>query len=55
MNYLMLFMAVAVGYLAALFLKKKELRNMEVFLAFSGSFLLSITVFELLPEVFEKK
>ncbi|MCB0465916.1 MAG: ZIP family metal transporter [Aequorivita sp.] len=52
MNYLMLFMAVAVGYLAALFLKKKELRNMEVFLAFSGAFLLSITVFELLPEVF---
>jgi zinc transporter ZupT len=26
---------------------------MEVFLAFSGAFLLSITVFELLPEVFE--
>lgn len=53
MNYLMLFLAVAVGYVVALFLKKKELRNMEVFLAFSGAFLLSITVFELLPEVFE--
>ncbi|WP_310993629.1 ZIP family metal transporter [Aequorivita marina] len=53
MNYLLLFLAVAVGYVAAQFLKKKELRNMEVFLAFSGGFLLSITVFELLPHVFE--
>jgi zinc transporter ZupT len=53
MNYLLLFLAVAIGYFIALFLKKKELRNMEVFLAFSGAFLLSITVFELLPEVFE--
>ncbi|MBT0608794.1 ZIP family metal transporter [Aequorivita echinoideorum] len=53
MNYLLLFLAVAVGYLIANFLKRKELRNMEVFLAFSGAFLLSITVFELLPEVFE--
>lgn len=53
MNYLLLFLSVAVGYFIALFLKKKELRNMEIFLAFSGAFLLSITVFELLPEVFE--
>ena len=53
MNYLLLFLAVVVGYGIALFLKKKELQNMEVFLAFSGAFLLSITVFELLPEVFE--
>ncbi len=53
MNYLLLFLAVAIGYAVALFLKKKELRNMEVFLAFSGAFLLSVTVFELLPEVFE--
>jgi len=53
MNYLLLFLAVAVGFLVALFLRKKEMRNMEVFLAFSGGFLLSITVFELLPHVFE--
>ncbi|MGO3183770.1 MAG: ZIP family metal transporter [Aequorivita sp.] len=53
MNYLLLFLAVAVGYLVARFLKNKEMRNMEVFLAFSGAFLLSITVFELLPHVFE--
>ncbi|MGB3344432.1 MAG: ZIP family metal transporter [Aequorivita sp.] len=53
MNYLLLFLAVALGYVIALFLRKKEMRNMEVFLAFSGAFLLSITVFELLPQVFE--
>ena len=53
MNYLLLFLSVALGYVIALFLRKKELRNMEVFLAFSGGFLLSITVFELLPRVFE--
>lgn len=53
MNYLLLFLAVALGYVIALFLRKKELRNMEVFLAFSGGFLLSITVFELLPHAFE--
>ncbi|MAP81218.1 MAG: ZIP family metal transporter [Aequorivita sp.] len=53
MNYLLLFLAVAFGFIIATFLNKKELRNMEVFLAFSGAFLLSITVFELLPHVFE--
>jgi zinc transporter ZupT len=53
MNYLLLFLSVAFGYVIALLLKKRELRNMEVFLAFSGAFLLSITVFELLPHVFE--
>ena len=53
MNYLLLFLSVAIGYIVALFLRKKELKNMEVFLAFSGAFLLSITVFELLPDVFE--
>ena len=53
MNYLLLFLAVAIGYVIALFLRKREMKNMEVFLAFSGAFLLSITVFELLPQVFE--
>jgi len=53
MSYLLLFLAVAVGYITARFFHKKEIRNMEVFLAFSGGFLLSITVFEMLPSVFE--
>ena len=52
MNYLLLFLAVAAGYIIALVLKKKEMRQMSIFLAFSGAFLLAITIFELLPEVF---
>lgn len=53
MNYILLFLAVAVGYLIALFLKTKEMRQMSIYLAFSGAFLLAITIFELLPEVYE--
>ena len=53
MNYLLLFLAVVTGYIVALILRKRDLKNMEVFMAFSGAFLLSITVFELLPRVFE--
>lgn len=53
MNYLLLFLAVVTGYIVALILRKRDLKNMEVFMAFSGAFLLSITVFELLPEVFQ--
>lgn len=53
MNYILLFLAVVIGYAIATFLQKKEVRHMSLYLAFSGAFLLSITVFELLPEVFE--
>lgn len=55
MNYLALFLAVALGYvIATFFLKSKKVKYMPQILAFSGSFLLSITLFELLPEVFEE-
>ena len=53
MTYIILFLAVAVGYLIALLLKTKEAAKMSLFLAFSGAFLLAITIFELLPEVYE--
>lgn len=53
MNYILLFLAVVAGYIVARILQKKDLKNMEIFMAFSGAFLLSITVFELLPHVFE--
>lgn len=53
MVYAFLFLAVAFGYGVALLLKKKEIKQMSLYLAFSGAFLLAITVFELLPEVFE--
>src|SRR5690554_7466569 len=52
MNYILLFLAVATGYVVARILNKSDLKNMEVVMAFSGAFLLSITVFELLPHVF---
>ncbi len=52
MTYILLFLAVAIGYIIALGLKTKELNQMSILLAFSGAFLLSITVFELLPNVF---
>jgi zinc transporter ZupT len=53
MIYLVLFLAVAVGYVVALLLKSKKASEMSMYLAFSGAFLLSMTILELLPEVFE--
>ncbi|MEM7087056.1 MAG: ZIP family metal transporter [Bacteroidota bacterium] len=53
MNYFALFAAVAIGYIVAIFLKKRGILEMPIFLAFSGAFLLSVTIFEMLPEVFE--
>lgn len=53
MNYLALFAAVAIGYIVAIFLNKRGIKQMPIFLAFSGAFLLSVTLFEMLPEVFE--
>ena len=53
MNYLLLFLAVAIGYIIALLLSKKDIKQMSIYLAFSGAFLLALTIFELLPEVFE--
>lgn len=52
MKYLLLFLAVISGYLIASIFSKK-IKNLGLYLAFSGAFLLSITVFELLPEVYE--
>ena len=52
MNYLLLFLAVVVGYLIALIVNKRKYNFLPLFLAFSGAFLLSITFLELLPEIF---
>lgn len=54
MNYIILFLAVILGYFIASMVKGKNLKFMPIFLAFSGSFLLSITMLELLPEVFHE-
>lgn|SRR5690554_874789 len=52
MSYILLFISVLSGFILAYLLRKKELKHIEVFMAFSGGFLLAITVFELLPPVF---
>ena len=54
MNYLLPLLSVILGYLIALVIKPKKKSNLKLLLAFSGSFLLSITVMHLLPEVYEK-
>ncbi len=53
MFYLLPLVAVLLGYVVALFLKPEKKTNIKLLLAFSGSFLLSLTVMHLLPEVYE--
>jgi len=53
MNYLLPLFAVLLGYFVALFLKPKSKSNLKLLLAFSGSFLLSLTVMHILPDVYE--
>jgi zinc transporter ZupT len=52
LNFLFLVFAVLIGYVFVLIFKPSEQKNLKLLLAFSGSFLLSITVFNLLPEVY---
>lgn len=51
--YILPLFSVLIGYAIALFLKPKKKTNLKLLMAFSGSFLLSITVMHLLPEVYE--
>jgi zinc transporter ZupT len=53
MIYALLFASVFIGYLIALILKVKEVKSLSIYLAFSGAFLLALTIFELLPEVYQ--
>jgi zinc transporter ZupT len=52
MNYLLPLLSVLFGYLIAIVLKPKAKQNLKLLLAFSGSFLLSLTVMHLLPDVY---
>lgn len=52
MNYLLPLLSVLLGYGLALLLQPEKKRNLKLLLAFSGSFLLSLTVMHLLPEVY---
>lgn len=53
MHYLLPLLSVLIGYAIALAIKPKNKTNLKLLLAFSGSFLLSLTVMHLLPEVYE--
>jgi zinc transporter ZupT len=53
MQYLLPLLAVLLGYGIAIFIKPTNKKNIKLLLAFSGAFLLSITVMHLLPEVYD--
>ncbi|MBF2709656.1 ZIP family metal transporter [Flavobacterium soyangense] len=53
MNYLLPLFSVLIGYIIALYFKPKNKTNLKLLLAFSGSFLLSLTVMHLLPDVYK--
>lgn len=55
MKYLLPLLSVLIGYTIALVLKPNNKNNLKLLLAFSGSFLLSMTVMHLLPDVYESK
>lgn len=52
MIYILPVLSVFIGFLAALFLKPTNTNGLKLLLSFSGSYLLSITVFEFLPSVY---
>ncbi|WP_371812605.1 ZIP family metal transporter [Aquimarina sp. U1-2] len=52
-NYILSISAVFLGSLIVFLFKPSNQKNLTLLLAFSGAFLLAITIFNLLPEVFE--
>ncbi|MDR2221396.1 MAG: ZIP family metal transporter [Flavobacteriaceae bacterium] len=52
MVYILPFVAVIIGYLIAIVLQPKNKKNLKLLMAFSGSFLLTLTVTHLLPDVY---
>ncbi|MCL6220200.1 ZIP family metal transporter [Zunongwangia pacifica] len=55
MIFILPLLAVLIGYLIAKFLKPSSSVTFKLLLSFSGAYLLSVTVFELLPEVYEHR
>jgi zinc transporter ZupT len=55
MNYILPLLSVLIGYCLALIIKPKKKNNLKLLLAFSGSFLLSLTVTHLLPDLYQDK
>ncbi|MDX1279345.1 ZIP family metal transporter [Oceanihabitans sediminis] len=54
-NIILPILSVFLGYAIVMVLKPSQRKNLKLLLAFSGAFLLSITVFNFLPEVYEHK
>jgi zinc transporter ZupT len=54
-QYLLLFFAVILGGGIGLYLQRQNRTNLKVVLAFSGAFLLGITVLHLMPSVYEQQ
>jgi zinc transporter ZupT len=52
MIYILPLLSVLIGFFIALFLKPNSSLAFKLLLSFSGAYLLSVTVFELLPEVY---
>ncbi len=50
--FLLPLFSVLFGYVFALYIKPKAKKNLKLLLAFSGSFLLSLTVMHLLPDLY---
>ena len=53
--YLFPLFSVIIGYIFAIFFATKSKINLKLLLAFSGAFLLSLTVMHLLPEVYHSE
>lgn len=51
---LVLFLSVIFGYFVAVIFKPNKHKILKLLMAFSGSFLLALTIFHLLPEVYQK-
>lgn len=52
MIYILPLLAVLVGLVISLFVRPSSSNSFQLLLSFSGAFLLAVTVFELLPEVY---
>ena len=53
--FLLPLLSVLLGYAVALAINPKERKFLKLLMAFSGSFLLSLTLMHLLPEVYSTK
>ena len=53
-TYLLPILSVLIGFLFVVVFKPQKKKNLKLLLAFSGAFLLGITIFEMLPEIFQQ-